>query len=513
MKKICAVLVGLMMLLSLAGCGAGDIAGATDVGLAISEKNAAQDDAAQYGITEISSKKDKVKHKVIHTSLGNIRGIREDGYLVFKGVKYATAKRWEDAVPVTTRWHGVYDATEFGPASWQYRGFYGSEGNATDIFYWNEAAYHIPETFSEDCLNLNIWRPEKIKKNQEVPVLVYIHGGSFVTGSASDMSIDGAAYAENDVMLISVNYRLDAFSLIYGDGYIGNYMLTDIITAIKWIRDNIEDYGGDPDRITIMGESAGATAVQDVLISPLAEGLVSGAIMMSGGGPLSEFMTPTTPDMVEPVWTRVKEKFGVDDISELVDVDPETLYYNWLMSYVEMTDYANTALKPMVNGDSLTMNVEQAIAAGEQENVPCIIGVLSEDMYPWSLYTSALEYGIAQDQAGNEPVYTYFFDRKPPGENPFGAFHAADLYYAFGTLDRSWRPYDEIDYRVSQNMIDYISNFAKTGDPNDGCLPNWNPITSEYQMSLRFGDDEPAMYAPSLEELLNRQLTVYPFPY
>lgn len=456
--------------------------------------------------------KDKVKYSTLETSMGRIRGIQEKDYSVFKGVRYATADRWEDAVPVAG-WDGVYDATEFGPASWQYRGFYGVEGNATDLFYWDEAAYHIPETFSENCLNLNIWVPKKAKKNKPVPVLLYIHGGSFVTGSGSDMYIDGAAYAENGVMLISMNYRLDAFSLIYGDGYRGNYMLTDMVTALKWIRDHIRDFGGDPDRITIMGESAGATAAQDLLISPKAKGLVSGAVMMSGGGPLSEFLTPTTPDMVEPVWTRVKEKFGVDDISDLADIDPQTLYYNWLMSYVEMPEYANTALKPVINGDSLTMSVEDAIAAGQQENVPCIIGVLSEDMYPWSLYTSAMEYGIAQSEAGNAPVYTYFFDRKPPGDNPFGAFHAADLYYAFGTLDRGSRPYDEIDYKVSENMVDYISNFAKTGNPNGGCLPEWNPVTADYQMSIRFGDDVPVMYAPSLEDLWNTQQTMYPFPY
>ena len=143
----------------------------------------------------------------------------------------------------------------------------------------------LPIAYSEDSLNLNIWTPDGA---EDCPVLVYIHGGSYMTGSNTDASTDGEAYAHHGVITVAINYRLGPFHSVWGDGYTGNLALTDQLTALRWVKDNIADYGGDPERITVMGESAGAVSVQNLLISPLVEdGLISGAIMLSGGGSLS----------------------------------------------------------------------------------------------------------------------------------------------------------------------------------------------------------------------------------
>ena len=139
------------------------------------------------------------------------------------------------------------------------------EYNETKYFYYNEFRKGETYTYDEDCLFLNIWTPEKA---ENCPVLVYIHGGSFVKGSNSDPAIDGEAYTRRGIIMVSINYRLGPFASPYGDGYTGNLALTDQLTALRWIRDNIEDYGGDPQAITVMGESAGAISVQNLLISP-----------------------------------------------------------------------------------------------------------------------------------------------------------------------------------------------------------------------------------------------------
>lgn len=457
-------------------------------------------------VTEISDIKE---HVVINTSCGKIKGIKQEGYLEFRGIRYATAERWEEAVPVA-KWEGEYDATKFGDWCCQFSGFFGVQDSPINKFYYDEATVHFPVEFSEDCLNLNIWTP---KDADNCPVLVFIHGGAFLTGGNSDSYIDGEAYTKRGIILVSINYRLGAFSAICGDGYTNDHYLTDQITALKWLRENIADYGGDPERITIMGESAGAISVQNILISPLAKGLVRGAIMMSGGGDLSALATPTTPDRIEPIWTRIKLNNEVKDISELKGLSALQVFSSWVKACSELPQYSNTAANPIINDSTLPMNVRDALKNGLTMDVPCIIGVTSEDMYPHTLYTASIEYGKLQYESGKKPVYSYFFDRQLPGKNNFGAFHACDLWYAFGTLNRNWRPFDEIDYRISDNMIDYFSNFVKTGNPNGEGLEIWEPITSDRQMSIRFGDDEPMMYQPSIEKLIDRQANYPAFPY
>lgn len=451
----------------------------------------------------------ELETRVIDTACGPVRGVVRNGYTEYKGIRYATAERWERAVPVA-RWEGEYDATKFGDRACQFRGFYGGEDSPINQFYYDEALVQFPTGYSEDCLNLNIWAPDDARG---CPVLVFIHGGAFLTGGSGEPFIDGEAYARQGVLLVSLNYRLGPFTAVYCDGVAGNFALTDQVTALRWLRDNIADYGGDPERVTIMGESAGAISVQNLILSPLAEGLISGAVMMSGAGDLSSLSTPVAPQSIEPIWTQLKADLGVERLDQLKDRTAASLYSNWLRAVAQQPAYAAGAANPIVDGEILPANVGQALRAGIPADVPCIIGVLSEDMWPHTLYTAAMDYAVGQYEAGKKSVYTYYFDRQLPGEGGFGAFHAADLWYAFGTLYRNRRPFEDVDYRISEQMVAYLVNFAGTGDPNGRGLPRWESVTADDRRSLHFGDESPSMVAPSMEALAETQRTHPPFPH
>lgn len=443
----------------------------------------------------------------LETALGAIQGVQKEGYREFRGIRYATAERWQQAVAVTG-WEGVYDATRWGDRSLQHLGFYGQVDTLSNQFYANEAQVTFSAEYSADSLNLNIWTPDGA---ESCPVLVYIHGGAYLTGSNMDTYIDGEAYARHGVITVSINYRLGPFANPYGDGYDSNLALTDQLTALGWIRDNIADYGGDPARITLMGESAGAISVQNLLISPLVEdGLIAGAIMLSAGGSMSAIGSPTSTVIMDMIWAEVKKAQGVESISELEGLTDQELFELW-------TDHrgvlSNFAANPVVDGVALTGTVDDALAAGTVKDVPVIIGMLSEDMTPYVLYNAATGYAKSRAEAGGAPVYLYYFDRTQPGDTRFGAFHAADLYYVFGTLYRNVRPFNDTDYRIADNMIDYISNFVKTGDPNGAELARWEAAGAEEQLFMHFGDEEPSMIAPDPQELLNTQMTGSMFPY
>lgn len=436
----------------------------------------------------------------ISTACGDITGIQKDGYTEWRGVRYATAERFEQPVQVTG-WEGVYDATVWGDRAPQYGGFYNMADSGVTQFYLDEATFQWTASYSEDCLNLNIWAPNGAK---DCPVLVFIHGGSFLTGSNTDVTTDGEAFARSGIVTVAINYRLGPFHQVCGDGYTGNLALADQAAALHWIRDNIGDYGGDGSKITIMGESAGAISVQDLLISPLVEeGLLSGAVIMSGGGDLSILNTPTSPAAVQAEWERVKQALGAESIQALKTVDAKELYATWLK-------YGGTTA-PTVNGVELTGNVADALADNTVQDVPVIIGILSEDMWPFTLYKAATRYAAKRADAGGAPVYLYYFDRQI--DKTFGAYHAGDLYYMFGTLYRNVREMDDTDYRISADMIAYVANFVKNGNPNGSGLTKWEAATGDNPLFMHFGDEADGMIAPDTDFLTNNENLRPTFPY
>ena len=432
---------------------------------------------------------------------GSIRGIGTEEYRLFKGVPYAKAGRWEAPVPVTG-WEGELDATFQGKACPQ-RNAYETATTGSGLFYRNETVEKQVLLYDEDCLNLNIWTP---KDPKGLPVLVYIHGGSYETGFGAAVAFNGAAYCRRNVILVTINYRLNAFAGAIGDGHKGNYGLQDQICALRWVRDNIAAFGGDPDKITIMGESAGAMSVQNLILSPMAKGLFRGAIMLSGGGILSNVFRIKTPENMQALWTEIKDAFGAATIDQLKSVPPRELYTTWKALSLKNPSYAFPAT-PVVDGHFLPGYPHQVVAEGMHNAVPTILSVLSEDMWPHSLYKAIVEWA---DLAA-APVYGAYFDRAVPGSD-HGAYHGCDVRYAFGTLYTSWRPFTDTDLRISENMIDYFAAFTKTGAPQAEGLAQWLPLSSEQKRFMHFGDEPCDMVPVPEERLLATEAKGKPFP-
>lgn len=443
-----------------------------------------------------------MRYIVKDTPCGKIRGAdTQQGYFLFQNIPYAKAGRWERPTE-TTHWEGVLDATIptpwcIQPATYSYR------ENGTLRFYSYETVIKQTVSYSEDCQRLNIWTPEN---GEKAPVIVYIHGGSNINGGSTAINQHGDRYAQKGVVAVTINYRLSVFASAIGGGYTGNYGLWDQIAALSWIHNNIASFGGDPDRITVMGESAGATSTQNLIYTPFAKGLFHRAIMMSGGG---IYLRNRTPDKVEKVWDEVRADLGNPSWAEMKEMDPETLLMAWIR--VIKTGKHVRPAPPVIDGITIPDNPEILAKEGRVNDVPAIIGVLSEDAHPYTMYQAALEWGELMEEQNMGPVYGFYFDRQQPGSDD-GAYHNCDVRYAFGKLDTCWRPFTEIDYRISENMMDYFIAFATTGEPAAAHLAKWEPLGKTQKKFLHFGDEPCAMVDVPEERLQTWQAKGKPFP-
>lgn len=370
------------------------------------------------------------------------------GIAAYKGIRYATAGRWEFPVPVT-HWDGVYDATQYGACCYQPRAFYDEAAAPGKAFYYNEFRKGETYTYSEDCLFLNLWAPAGAAPEDRLPVIFYIHGGGFTGGCGHEKHFDGPVWPTKGCVAVTINYRLGPMGFVclpaLADeaGSTGNYAFLDQLAALQWVRANIAAFGGDPNNITIMGQSAGAMSVQQLVLSPITRGLFSKAVMSSGGG-VSQMLTA----------------------------------------------------KPVVDGRFQVKTGPETLAADEQHHISYLIGFTSEDIVPPYLYQ------MAQDWCSrNADSYGWFFDRQLPGDDR-GAWHSSDLWYWFGTLAHCWRPFTEKDTALSAQMVDYLTNFARTGDPNGADLPQWQTVTAQQTDFLRLGEEPTHMGSVDVQKLL-----------
>ena len=236
------------------------------------------------------------------------------GVAAYKGIRYATAGRWEFPVPVT-HWDGVYDATQYGACCYQPRAFYDEAAAPGKAFYYNEFRKGETYTYSEDCLFLNIWAPADAAPGDRLPVIFYIHGGGFTGGCGHEKHFDGPVWPTKGCVAVTINYRLGPMGFVclpeLADeaGSTGNYALLDQLAALQWVRPNIAAFGGDANNITIMGQSAGAMSVQQLVLSPITRGLFSKAVMSSGGG-VSQMLTAKPAAAHYPFWKQVMEAAG-----------------------------------------------------------------------------------------------------------------------------------------------------------------------------------------------------------
>lgn len=417
---------------------------------------------------------------LIQTPCGLVQGCAgRKGAAAFKGIRYATAARWEYPKQVTA-WEGVYDATEFGKCSYQPGSFTVSDDTE---FYNHEFRCGERYEYSEDSLFLNIYTPENAKKDDKLPVLIYIHGGAFVGGRAHEKHFRDPVWTDYGVIGVTIHYRLGPLGFLCLPDVPGNYGLYDQMTAIKWIKDNIAAFGGDPENITIMGQSAGAVSVQQLCLSSLTEGLFQKAIMSSGGGNPPGFVLEKQENR-HAYWQTFLKYAGCENADQLRALSPKQIFDAFQLT---KKDLKGRGYYPCFDGVFLKENAKP-------HNITYMIGATSEDIMMPQLQDVAKQYADAQKKES----YVWHFNRQLPGDNK-GAFHTADIWYWFGTLDRCWRPMEEKDYTLSRQMVQYLCNFVRSGDPNDGKLPQWRASQKEDPAVMLLGEQETGMGIPKLQ--------------
>ena len=443
---------------------------------------------------------------IVNTPCGAIRGTkgRMNGTSAYKGIRYATAGRWEYPVQVT-HWDGVYDATEYGACSYQPRAFYNEEENLKKIFYYNEFRKGETYRYSEDCLFLNIFTPDSAKEGDRLPVLVYIHGGGFTGGCGHEKHFDGPVWPLHGVIGVTLNYRLGPMGFAClpqfkeEAGFTGNYGLYDQLMAIKWVRDNIAAFGGDPKNITIMGQSAGAMSVQQHCLSPLSKGLFQKAIMSSGGG-VSKMLAAAPAEKHYEFWNKMMENAGCQTLEHFRAISPEKLFEVWTQTKKEMRSPGSF---PCIDGRLVVGSGAQLLADGKQHDISYMAGSTSEDMMPPILQSMARKWCAAQ----HKPSYTWYFDRQLPGDEN-GAWHSSDLWYWFGTLPNGWRPWTEKDEALSNQMVSYLCSFVSTGNPNfSSDNPAWLATDQKGKRVLLIGENDAHMGKPRMLSMIKTMLT------
>jgi para-nitrobenzyl esterase len=457
---------------------------------------------------------------------------------VFKGIPYAAPPvgdlRWRPPMPVVP-WRGVRKADSFSAICPQVL-------PATNSFYGIEYFLGPQPPMSEDCLYLNVWTAAKSSRERR-PVMVWIHGGGNVQGYASEPCFDGDAFARKGVVLVSINYRLGIFSCFAHPALTaespqhvsGNYGEFDQIAALKWVQKNIAAFGGNPTNVTIFGQSSGGASINRLLVSPLAKGLFQKVIIESAAVWNSRDSKATLAEM-EQRGVLFAETNGVHTLKELRAMSANDL----------LAGFAKLRFDPNIDGYVLPDLAVNIFSRGGQFAVPMLLGSTSDEgsfapvkaatfradiakrfgaltneffkLYPADSDAQAAqskhderrdesaagERAEAASQAAlGQPVWLYYFDRKPPGRDreKYGAFHASELEYVFNTLNATDRPWEETDRKLADAMIAYWSNFAATGNPNGAGLPPWPAYDSKSDMSMELGGNIGARPIPNKTQL------------
>ena len=407
------------------------------------------------------------QNTILHTACGELRGLLRSGCRSFLGVPYAHAARFAYAVPAE-HWDGVLDATAPGAACPQNRGWHEHLEHPTRRFYKREFREGQSFHYSEDCLNLNIYGPPEAER---CPVLLFIHGGGFDSGVNCESPFDGTGLARRGIVTVFINYRLGPLGyLTHRDiraqtGRDGNFGLDDQLTAIRWVKAHIADFGGDPDNITLCGQSAGAISIQYLCLNPANSGLFRRAIMMSGGGMFPRFALPRRAEDTHEYWEEFIRLAGCQSLEELRRVSLDTIFDAVEAIRSRRKDGIYNTM-PVVDGLLLPAPVDTLIRSPLP--ISYMIGYTNTDMYAPAMAHIGNRFGKANG------AYLYYFDLDAPGDRS-GAFHACDLRYLFETLDGSWRPYGARDREAAAQLAQYAANFARCGDPNGEGLPRWLP--------------------------------------
>jgi para-nitrobenzyl esterase len=471
---------------------------------------------------------------VVHTARGSLRGVsRPSGGAEFLGIPYAQPPvgdlRWHEPEPAKP-WKGVRDAASFGAPCAQ-----------PVLGDWNK---HDAETSSEDCLFLNVMTPVWPPK-APLPVMLWFHGGANSGGTASSALYKDGTLVQHGVVLVTVNYRLTIFGFLAHPELTqesphhasGNYGLMDQIAALDWVHANIAKFGGDPANITLFGQSAGAGDASLLMTSPLSKGGFQRAIVESGsalGPPLAPLAEAEGAG--EKFAESLKAPAGNGAIKYLRKLSTQEL----LKGVSGQDPSQPPPASPDIDGWVIRRSPVEIFALGQEASIPLIIGTTTREFgnpappdqlrtmirnitgpladRALSLYGLADQgkgdpdpmYGSAADQffadfifrcpattqalwhsASKHATYEYQLERVIPGHEAEGAVHSSDLPYVFGFYPKTGNisgSFAETDFKVADLIETYWTNFARSGNPNDGKLPNW-PEFAGAQTFIEFAQD------------------------
>ena len=432
---------------------------------------------------------------VLETGCGTLRGLDNGRCREFRGVRFARAERFAYAAAVE-HWDGVLDATRFGPGCPQNRAVHEHPEHPTRRFYKREFREGLRFRYDEDCLNLNVYAPYRAER---APVILFFYGGGFDSGLNWESAFDGSALAEQGVITVFANYRVGVLGyLTHGElkaryGREGNFGLDDQLCALRWVKAHIADFGGDPENVTVMGQSAGAISIQYLCLNPENEGLFRRAVMLSGAGKFPRFSLPRPAEQTRAYWLDFIREAGCRSLDELRHAPLSVLFDT--VERFKATRKDNTYhTMPVVDGVLIPGPVDKLI----QTPLPVeyLIGYTNADLF------APVMAWIGNRCGRKTNAYLYFFDLDAPGDDN-RAFHSSDLRYVFGTLDRSWRPYGARDYEASAELTAYLANFARCGNPNGAGLPRWEKCGRRMPAHvLRIGKQGTKMGRVSYRKLL-----------
>ena len=404
---------------------------------------------------------------VLNTEIGNFKGNKKDASLEFLGIPFARCQRFEYATLIDK--YDDVDATKRSYSVMQKRNWPEFEHleKPERAFYHKEFRDGIEFEYSEDNLYLNIFTPVSGNKH---PVIVYFYGGGFDSGSINESAFDGTELAKRGNIVVFASYRVGVFGFftnkeIYEkENRDGNFGLDDMVKALTWVKKNISYFNGDKDNVTVMGQSAGAMSIQYLLTNQDNKTLFDKAIMMSGAGLFPKFSLPKPCEKTREYWEEVMSFCNCKTLEEVKKVPAYDLLKAVEKQKGLRKDNTYNTM-PVIDGYLLKESIDKGIK--NPIELPLMIGFTNNDMY------TILLASISKKYAKKHNGYLYYFDIDAKGDNN-QAFHSSDLRYVFGTLDKSWRPYEESDYKASRLMMDYITNFVKTGNPNFEGAPRWD---------------------------------------
>lgn len=485
---------------------------------------------------------------VVEVEGGKITGtVSADGAVrVFKGVPFAAPPvgdlRWKAPQPVVP-WKGIRACDAFGASPMQ--------SQPVPFSMWS-AEFLIPKTpISEDCLYLNVWTPQQKNVKTRMPVIVWIYGGGFVSGGSGAPIYDGEATARKGVVFVSINYRVGAFGFFAhpeltsesGSHASGNYGLMDQIASLRWVRKNISQFGGDPDNVTIAGQSAGSMSVNCLVVSPLAKGLFQKAIAESGAGFTRAYPTlqqaeeggRKAAEALEATSIAALRSVPAGDVLKKIQAFRGPIIDGYVLPQPVAAIYSAEKQNPVA---LLTgWNEDEGLSGGKPKNVEEYRAQAEKQFgehapeflrfYPGETDQQAAEsqnklsrdmsfgiqnYSWAQAHSGQgKKTYVYRFTRKLPATGiyaHYGAFHTGEVAYAYDNLrfiDHSLRPLNATDDKLAKIMSSYWVNFAKSGDPNGPGLPVWPAYDAKTPKIMLLGDQSeaaPLLDQPALEFLL-----------